>query len=103
MPQVIYQYRGTMYSTLNSAIDKAIDSYAKYGLYRDNIVSIAQKVIPINANYSNIQLIFKTSHRKKYVRTIKAMYVWGGRRQDKNLLSDYQASLEDEKRRESRK
>ncbi len=103
MAQVIYQYRGTFYSTLNAAIDKAIDSYAKYGLYREHIVGITQKVIPINANCSQIKLVFKASNGKKYTRTINAIYVWIGRRYNKNLLSDYQASLEDEKRRESKK
>jgi hypothetical protein len=103
MAQVIYQYRGTFYSTLNSAIDKAIDSYAKYGRYREQIVNITQKVIPINANCSQIQLIFKASNGKRYTRTINAIYVWIGRRDNKNLLSDYQASLDDEKRRESKK
>jgi hypothetical protein len=103
MAQTVYQYGATFYTTLNAAIDKIIDDYAKCGRYRDQIAGISQKIIPVNACRSKLQLTFETNNRKKFRRTVNAIELWGGERYSRNLLSDYQASLEDEKRRESKK
>lgn len=100
MAQTVYQYGATFYTTLNAAINKIIDDYAKCGRYRSQIVGISQKIIPVNPCRSKLQLIFKADNGKKFRRTINAIELWDGVKYDKNLLADYEESLKREKEKE---